>query len=169
MVSDVIAMLADVVAQVSQLQSAIARIARPGTVAAVDKDKGYRIKIGQSADGEDFLSPWIAHPERSKTSVPLEVGQNVFVLSAFGDLRQAALIPAGYSDRAQGPSSDMEADVFKGNGVQATAKNGKLTIVAGGTTVTISADGIFHDGHDIGKTHRHTDVETGAGLSGEPQ
>lgn len=162
-------MFADLLAQVSQLQSAVARMARPGTVAAVDKEKGYRVKIGQSADGEDFLSPWIAHPERSKTSVPLVVGQNVLVLSPFGDLRQAALIPAGYSDQAKSPATDMTADVFKGNGVSATARNGVLTIEAGGTTVTISANGVFHDGHDIGKTHRHKDVTSGTDLTGEPQ
>ena len=167
--SDVISMLANLTAQVSQLQSAISRIARPGTVAMVDKEKGYRIKIGQSADGEDFLSPWIAHPERSKTSIPLEVGQNVMILSAFGDLRQSTLIAAGYSDQAKSPSDDMAANVFHGGGVKALAKDGQLIIEVGGTKLTISSAGIFHDDHDIGKTHRHKDVMTGTDLSGETQ
>lgn len=167
--SDVIAMLAKLTAQVSQLQSAISRIARPGTIAQRDKDKGYRVKIGQSADGEDFLSPWIPHPESSKTSIPFEIGQNVMVLSAFADLRQSTLIPSGYSDQAPSPSDDMEANVFNGGGVKATAKDGKLIIEAGGTKFTVSSAGIFHDDHDIGKTHRHRDVMTGTDLSGEAQ
>lgn len=61
-----------------------------------------------------------------------------------------------------------------GDGV-VTTKDGEITLTAGGVTlkvdsggVTISGGAVKHDGKDIGKTHKHSGVQTGGGQTGVP-
>jgi hypothetical protein len=174
--AEFISHITDLQRQVSALQSAISRMVRPGTVAQVDGKKGYRVKIGTDENGNEFLSPWIKHPERGKTSVPLKIGQNVGLISPFGDLRQAFLLPTGYSQKAESPNEDMEANVFQDAGVKVSVKDGVLMIETGGTAFAFSGSGFEqtggtqkHDGHDVGKTHKHKLVKSGDDTSGEPE
>lgn len=62
-----------------------------------------------------------------------------------------------------------------GGGV-ATIKDDEITLTVGGVTLKVSSSGVDitggtvkHDGKDIGKTHKHTGVTAGGGISGPPQ
>lgn len=61
-------------------------------------------------------------------------------------------------------------------GTTIEADKDRIKLTAGGVSLEISSAGVVitggdvkHDGKAIGKTHRHTDVETGGGISGPPQ
>lgn len=178
-------------AELERMRSSMANMVRVGPVHAVDAKRGYRLKLGQDADGQPFLSPWLPHPETGKTSVPLKVGQIVGVVSANGDLRQGAMFRGGYSDANASPNDDMAANVFEDAGVRVEVKAGQLIVtiddavltlsgqgireVVGGVEHLISSDGlrttggaITHDGRNIGSDHVHKGVVKGGALTEEP-
>jgi phage baseplate assembly protein V len=66
----------------------------------------------------------------------------------------------------------LDADIA---GTRLTLDASGATIVKGGVTVKVTADGVAitggtvtHDGKDIGKTHKHTGVTPGGALTGVP-
>lgn len=134
MIREFIALSADVEA----LKNAFGRAIRVGPVALVDKEKGYRLKLGEAPDGQPFLSPWYPHPETGKTSVPLKVGQVVGVINPAGDPRQGVLIRGGYSDGQPSPNEDMEANVFEDANVRVEVSGGVVRVTAA-TSVVIDA------------------------------
>ncbi|WP_319498078.1 baseplate assembly protein [uncultured Cohaesibacter sp.] len=161
--------------ELEMLKSVVGQSMKVGPVAKVDAEKGYRIALGKDDQGNDFLSPWIPHPESAKSSIPLKVGQTVGVMAPGGDLSQGVLIRAGYSKGQESPNNDMDANVFEDAGVKVSVVGGALTIVAGGVSVVISSSGLAvsggtvrHNGKNIGDDHVHTNVETGPSLSGPP-
>ncbi|WP_319568375.1 baseplate assembly protein [Cohaesibacter marisflavi] len=161
---------------IEMLKSVLGQSLKVGTVAKLDADKGYRIALGEDDDGDEFLSPWMPHPETSKSSVPLEEGQTVGIIAPSGDLSQGVLIRGGYSKGKESPNSDLAANVFKDAGVTVTVKSGALRIETNGVTVVISGSGfavegggVTHNGVNIGDDHKHTDVVAGPDLTGPPQ
>lgn len=157
------------------LKSQFGQSMKVGPVTHVDAKKGYRIRLGDDGEGGDFLSPWIPHPETSKTSVPLKVGQMVGIMAPSGDLRQGLLIRGGYSKDHETPNEDMNANVFKDAGVEGRIADGKLLVTVGGVTVSISADGfkvvggkVEHNDKDIGDTHKHGKVTPGPSPTDVP-
>jgi len=131
MIREFIALSADVEA----LKNAFGRIVKVGPVEQVDAERGYRLRLGENANGKPFLSPWYPHPESGKTSVPLKPGQIVGVINPGGDPRQGIIIRGGYSDANPSPNDDMEADVFADAGVRLQVKDGVLHIDANSKVV----------------------------------
>ena len=74
------------------------------------------------------------------------------------------------SDANPRPHDGPEAVITKG-GTRITIGDGSVEIVADVTIkgrLDIDGAGVTHNGKDIGDTHRHTDVEPGGALTGEP-
>ncbi|NDV88799.1 baseplate assembly protein [Aurantimonas aggregata] len=138
MFAEIIGMKADIEA----LKTAFGNSLKLGPVEEIDAAKGYRLKLGEGADGEPWLSPWLPHPETGKTSVPLKKGQIVGVMSPTGDMRQGLVFRGGYSAENASPNQNMAANVFEDAGVRIVVAGGALTITTGGTSVVISSDGI---------------------------
>lgn len=171
MIEDIIALRSELEA----LKNTVARLIQVGTVAVMDAEKGYRIKLGEDADGQPFLSPFYPHPETGKTSVPLKKNQIAVALNPGGDPRQGMLVRGGYSDEHKSPNDDLEANVFEDAGVRVSIKDGALIIKAGAVILTVSGDGLIitggkvtHDGKNIGSTHIHGGVRQGGNDTKEP-
>lgn len=155
-------------ADIEQLKTAFGNSLKVGPVEEIDATKGYRLKLGEDADGAPWLSPWLPHPETGKTSVPLKKGQIVGVMSPTGDMRQGLVFRAGYSAENKSPNEDMSANVFEDAGVRIEVADGAVTVTAGSVTLTVSGDGVAisggqvtHNGKNIGDTHVHGGVERG--------
>jgi phage baseplate assembly protein gpV len=183
--------VAELRAEVEALRTLVANMVRVGPVEEIDAEKGYRLKLGQSADGEAYLSPWLPHPETGKTSVPLKKGQIVGLLAPTGDPQQGFMVRGGYSDEHSTPNADMEANVFEDAGVRVVIAGGKLTATVGDATLTISTAGlriqvgdvdhligsggvtttgglIKHDDKNIGSVHVHSGVAKGGANTNGP-
>lgn len=170
MLRDTIGMKIDI----EMLKNAFGKSLKVGPVAAVDAQKGYRIKFGEDENGQPFLSPWYPHPEsggNSSTWMPLSVGQIVGMVNPNGDPRQGLLIRGGFSDSNKPPSTDLLANIFKAFGVAITIKDGVVSI-DGDLIVNGNAD--FKNGHvkhndaNIGDTHIHGGVEPGRANTDVP-
>lgn len=170
MLRDVIGMKIDI----EMLKNAFGKSLKVGPVAAIDAEKGYRIKFGEDESGQPFLSPWYPHPEsggNSSTWMPLSLGQIVGMINPNGDARQGLLIRGGFSDSNQPPSTDLFANIFKAFGVAITIKDGVVSI-DGDLIVNGNAD--FKNGHvkhndaNIGDTHIHGGVEPGRANTDVP-
>jgi hypothetical protein len=169
-------MLGPIIRDIHVLKNAFSSMALEGSIEEVDAEQGYRVKLGEGQDGQPFLSGWIPHPETAKSSVPLKKGMRVGLFCPGGDLRQAMIVRAGYSDEHPSPNQDMNANVFEDAGVKLTVADNKLTSVIGGATWEQSGDGVnltvggttfsftgagytqtggmqIHDGKDVGATH----------------
>ena len=172
--------------RVADLERKIANQMRHGTVHSVDAAKGtIRLKLGEGANGKPFLSPAIPYAQMAgalKVHTPPSVGQQMTLLAASGDLRQAVAMPMTWSNSNAAPSQSGEENVLTFGSVRIELKGDKLKItapeielVAGGHSQKLTGAGteftsgtIKHDGVKIDKTHKHTDVEPGGALSGPP-
>ena len=159
---------------IEMLKTAFGNALKVGTVDELDAEKGYRLKLGENADGP-YLSPWYPHPETGKSSVPLKKGQIVGVINPSGDPRQGFVFRGGYSSDHPSPSSDIAANVFDDAGVRVEIAGGALKISVGGFVATISSAGldmtggeVRHDGLDIGSSHRHGGVTPGGATTDIP-
>jgi len=150
-----------------------------GKVTHVDAEKGLaRFEMGKDEDGNPVLSPWLPQAQHAgglKGHFPLTVGQTVSMSAAAGDVEQGALSPFHWSDANPSPSSSGAENVVTFGNVTLTLAEGSLVASCGGVSVTISASGLHvtggdvkHDGKSIGKSHAHTGVAPGGGLSGPP-
>lgn len=165
MISEIIAQRADI----EQLKTLFGRALRVGPVAVVDPEKGFRIKLGDGADGEPFLSPYYPHPESggaTSTWVPLSEGQIVGVINPGGDPRRGILLRGGFSDANPPPSNSLSENVFAFGGVKLTiSDNGSLVVDAPGKVV-VNAPRIELGGEGGKKVARVGDkVNVGAGSS----
>lgn len=146
---------------------------RTGTIAEVDHEKGlYRVKLG-TENGGDYLSGWIRPRQVAAGSVKIDVllkqGEQVDVVSENGDLTDAMIEMSAYSDKnARENGSTPMHIVVDGN---ALIIAGKVRIEADVEIVgrlDITGDGVTHNGRNIGDTHKHTGVMSGASQTGEP-
>lgn len=116
--------------EVEELKTSFGNALRVGSVHEIDAKRGYRLKLGEDADGEPWLSPWIPHPETGKTSVPLKAGQIVGLAAPNGDMRQGMLLRDGYGGDHASPNEDMQANVFADAGIRLVLRDGELSLEA---------------------------------------
>lgn len=154
------------------------RMFRPGKVAEVDAAKQlYRQEIGVDKDGNPVKGPWVPYSQVAgarSTHSPPSVGQQMMMVSPDGDFSQAFGVPLTWSKQNASPSTDPNTDVDQRGAVKDVNDGKSRVISVGGVTLKISAAGVEvnggalkHDGHDIGKTHKHQGVQPGGGQSGE--
>lgn len=122
---------------VSELNRQISNLARIGTVKELD-EANARVKLSVSGLTTDWL-PWsAARAGKTRTWSPPQVGEQVVMLSPFGDMGQAVIIGSLFSDTDPAPaaSKDQETTVYPdgaridhNSATHATT----LTLNAGGT------------------------------------
>lgn len=87
----------------SETERVLANVIRLGVVAELD-EKNARVKVRTAGLTTDWL-PWVAHragPDRT-WSAP-EPGEQVVLLSPYGDLGQAIALPGVYQDKYGAPA-----------------------------------------------------------------
>lgn len=146
-----------------------------------------RVQIGEIESGD---IPWLSG-RAGKATIwsPPSIGEQVMVLSAEGDLARAIVLPGIFSDAHPAPADDDsfhvtfddgcwigydpakgEAMVALGDGTRLQVTPGKVRIDADlEVTGTVTADvDVIADGKSL-KSHKHTLVQPGQGVSGAPQ
>lgn len=152
---------------------------RHGTVEQVDPEKALvRLRIG-GTEQEPFISPWVPYGQIAgalKVHTPPSKGQQMTMMSPTGDFRQAIALPMTWSDQNPSPSQSGEEHVLTFGDVRLTLTSDSLAVKVGEVSMTISEEGvkfkggeITHDDVKIDKSHVHTDVQPGGGLTGVPQ
>ena len=171
--------LVELAARVAELERRFSGLMRPGTVAEVDPAKHImRLNFGDSDDGQPFLSPWIPYTQVAgalKIHTPPSTGQQFTMLAPSGDWQQAVALPLTWSDQNKAPSDNGDEHVLTFGNVRITLKDNLTAVKVGDVTMTVTGDGVAitggrveHDEKNIGSTHRHEDVISGADLTGVP-
>lgn len=135
--------------QISNLYTLLDNVVRHGPVTDVDTDKMLaRISVGPN--GEKDKSDWVPYAQiagagtgddndETKYHCPPSVGQQMTMLAPNGERRQAVLVPLTWSDKATPPAKGADP-VFKRGKLKITYGKDKLTIVLGGSSITMTAD-----------------------------
>lgn len=171
--------LVELALRVAELERRHASAFRHGTVEQVDAEKQLvRVRMGEDKNGKPFVGPWVPYAQIAgalKVHTPPSKGQQMTMLNPSGDFRQAVAIPMTWSDQNKSPSDKEDEHVLTFGSVRITLKEKSLKVEVGDHSVevtdagTIFSEGkIEHDGHLIDKTHVHTEVVPGGGLSGPP-
>lgn len=165
MISEIIAQRADI----EQLKTLFGRALRVGPVEVVDPERGFRIKLGDGADGKPFLSPFYPHPESggaTSTWAPLSKGQIVGVINPGGDPRRGVLLRGGFSEANPPPSQSLDENKLEFGQVTITlGKDGSVTIDAA-TKVVVNSPKVELGGEGGPKVARLGDhVRVGYGSS----
>jgi phage baseplate assembly protein V len=176
-------------------QRLIGDIARLGTVASVDLAAGTaQVDVGELRTGD---IPWLTfRAGATRTWSPPSVGEQVLVLSPEADTAAGLIVGGLSSDAHPAPASDgsMLVQYQDGASIGYDPERHALTAkLPAGATVLIEAEGGLHFTGDLTvdgdirstgtvtadgdvkagtvslKTHRHTAVQTGGGISGPPQ
>lgn len=124
-----------------------------GTVHEVDPKAGtVRIKSGEDADGNPFLTPPIPYAQfmgALKVHTPPSKGQQMTVLNVAGDFSQGLAVPMTQSDANKSPSEKGDENVATFGGFKAELRGDeliitvpKLKIVCGGTTFELTSGGL---------------------------
>lgn len=169
----------ELVARVAELERRFAQTIVHGRVAEINTEEAWvRLDLGESSAGGKFLSPKVPYGQiagAQKYHNPPSVDQQMTMFAPGGDWQQAVAIPMTWSDENASPSTATDEHVMTFGDVTVTLKSDAVILTIGGTKWTLTADGyvqnggeIEHDGHLIDKTHVHTEVVPGAGLSGPP-
>ena len=182
--------------RLAEVEHKNANMLRVGTVEQVDGKKGYQVKFAEE-DGKAVPSPWFPHPEQGgayKTWRPLSKGQIVFAICPDGDPRQGFIMPqGGFSDENKQPSekTDENVETF-GDWKMTLTKDGHVMSWGENNSITFGKDGVVekigdhvrrttkdgtkfengkvqHDDRNIGKDHKHGQVQPGAGKTGDPE
>ncbi|MBB4005805.1 phage baseplate assembly protein V [Allorhizobium taibaishanense] len=133
-------------AEVAALRRAVQGMQRVGTVHAVDGDsRRMRMKFA-GAEGSEFLSPWRPWSEvagSEKSWRPPTKGQQMIMLSPFGDMRQGVAVPLTFSDANGAPSSALDARILSsfGAGLIGFTGNGDVTELHGERVNLAGTDG----------------------------
>ena len=127
----------------------LANFIRIGTIKKVDYSKSKaRVEIGDLCT--DWL-PWIA--ERAGDNAtwhPLDVGEQVIVLSPSGDLSQGVILPALYKGDAISSSSDIHKLLYKdGSSIAFDRGSGVLTIDVKGDVIVKASGSVTVDASSI--------------------
>ncbi len=171
--------IVELFARVGELERRYSSTIKHGTVAEVDPGKQLvRLKMG-GTDAEPFVGPWVPYAQIAgalKVHTPPSAGQQMTIFAPGGDFRQAVALPMTWSNSNPSPSDKGDEHVLTFGSVRIDLKGQSLKLTVGGVSLTISGDGfafeggtVKHDGHDIGVTHKHTDVDPGGGVSGPPE
>ncbi|MCE6073390.1 phage baseplate assembly protein V [Agrobacterium vitis] len=133
-------------AEVAGLRRAVQGMQRVGTVHAVDGDtRRLRMKLAGDA-GNEFLTPWRPWSEvagAEKSWRPPSKGQQMILLSPFGDMRQGVAVPLTFSDANGAPSSALDARILSsfGSGLIGFSDNGGVTELHGERVNLAGTDG----------------------------
>lgn len=93
--------------ELTELMRRVANMIRPGMVHEVRHGSyAVRVKIGDLVTA--WLTPLVERAGNNQSWNPLEVGEQVLVLSPDGNLSQGWVLPAGYTD--QHPQPDQNPD-----------------------------------------------------------
>lgn len=179
-----------------ELSRQIANLIRVGEVTEIDftDPDAPRVKVAVSGFESDWLPFGAKRAGSTKTWSPLSKGEQVVILSPYGDLGQAIIVCSLYSssnpspansanlDKATYPdgtsisyNSDRHAlDVIIG-GTSITADRNKISHSIGGVTFVITAGGVdiqggkvTHNGKNIGSDHAHGGIQRGSANSDGP-
>ena len=177
------------------LKSTFHNTFRVGPVSDRDKDKGVRLQTG--TDDEPHKSDWGQPSEGSgfQRRVP-RAGEHCLFIAPFGDQGQGIVIPLTHNEANPNPASDVDEIVLFNHGSikMSIAKDGKSVTLTNdktsttweGAKISHSVDGntttfekdtitfpdgaskVQHGARNIGKSHVHGGVMTGAGKTGDP-
>lgn len=115
---------------IAELERLLANIIRLGTVAELD-EHAARVTVDVGGLVTDWL-PWLtARAGATRTWSAPRPGEQVVVLSPYGDLSQAVALPAVYQDAHPAPtdSRDIERTVYPdGSSVDYDSRAGTLTV-----------------------------------------
>ncbi|MFQ1711903.1 phage baseplate assembly protein V [Aeromonas veronii] len=179
-----------------ELSRQIANLIRVGEVTETDftDPEAPRVKVAVSGFESDWLPFGAKRAGSTKTWSPLSVGEQVLILSPYGDLGQAVIVCSLYSESNPAPSSggNVEKTVFHDGtaisydsvshtlnatigGTTITADRGLIALGVGGVTFVITAGGInmqggqvTHNGKNIGSDHAHGGIQRGTQNSDGP-
>ncbi|BBQ26440.1 phage baseplate assembly protein V [Aeromonas sp. WP2-W18-CRE-05] len=181
---------------IGELSRQIANLIRVGEV--IDKDfsdpDAPRVKVAVSGFESDWLPFGADRAGHTKTWSPLSVGEQVLILSPYGDLGQAVIVCSLYSESNPAPSSgdNVEKTVFHDgstvsydsvshtlnaiiDGTTIAADRGRIALGVGGVTFVITAGGldiqggqVTHNGKNIGSDHAHSGIQRGNQNSDGP-
>ncbi len=176
--------------QIAELQRLLANLINYATVVAVDPEAA-RVQV-KSGDFESDWLPWLTQRAGDDRTWDMPTkGEQVLLLCPGGDPANGAVLPALYQNQHAAPAEnpaqrvriysdgaeiayDKETHCLSASlpagGTVVLAAPGGVTItgnvdVTG--TVTASAD-VVGGGKSL-KSHKHTAVMPGSGISGEPQ
>lgn len=126
---------------VSELNRQISNLVRIGTVKELD-EANARVKLSVSGLTTDWL-PWsAARAGKTRTWSPPQVGEQVIMVSPFGDMGQAVVVGSLFSDTDPAPaaSKDQETTVYPdGSTVDYNSATNTLTVtVAGNGNVVVN-------------------------------
>lgn len=180
--------------RVSDLERRLARMVRHGPVDEVNASEGWvRLNLGEGDEGS-LLSPKIPYAQMAgdlKVHSPPSKGQNMTILSAAGDMRQAIALPMTWSDQNASPSDKGDENVLTYGSVRIEIKAEQVKLTIGGFSVMITDDDmtisigsfeqkisgggvastggkITHDGLNTGSSHNHGGIVRGGDKTDPP-
>ena len=105
--------------EVRSLRRSVQGMQRFGTVHAVDGES-RRVQLRLAGEnGSEFLSPkrpWADFAGDEKSWRPPSEGQQMLMLSPFGDMRQGVAVPLTFSNANPAPSSALDARILSAFG-----------------------------------------------------
>lgn len=127
--------------EISELNRQVANLVRIGTVSELD-EANARVKLAVSGLTTDWL-PWsAARAGKTRAWSPPQVGEQVIMVSPFGDMGQAVVVGSLFSDTDPAPaaSKDQETTVYPdGSTVDYNSATNTLTVtVVGGGNVVVN-------------------------------
>lgn len=141
-----------------------------GKVAQIDGDR-VRLELlpEDPRTGKPFLSPWVQVQEAAGSTgshFPVAVGDPLRLFSPNGELGpQSIAIRDGYTEDAKNPATSGELALAH-DGCAIRFKGGVATIQA--EAIRFESAELTHDGTNVGKTHVHGGVVSGADDTSEP-
>lgn len=180
--SSLVGMLRDVAERLQEQNRRLAGMEMRGKIPPGGVDaatKKIRVVIGKDPDGADVLSPWVRVKQVAGAlklhSLPSE-GQVMVIRSETGDIEQGVAEPYHWNDENPSPSDAADEHVLTFGDVKVTLRSDAIVIAIGGVTWTFDGQGwrqtsgtIKHDDIVIDRTHEHTGVTPGGGLTGPPK
>lgn len=171
--------IAQMGADIADLRRRMDTMFRHGPVKEVDTEtQRARIAMGKGVDGQEQLSPWIPYAQQAgalKIHTAPSVGQNMTMLAPNGDPEQALLMPFTWNQGNPSPSSSAAENVLTFGDVKLVVTESSVVVTIGGFSVTLTAGGldalgglIKHDEKNIGSTHTHGGVRSGAESTSVP-
>lgn len=174
-----------------ELSRQIANLIRVGEVTETDftDTDAPRVKVAVSGFESDWLPFGAKRAGNTKTWSPLSIGEQVLILSPYGDLGQAIIVCSLYSATNPAPASSasLEKDTFPdGTSISydsashtlnatITADRGKIALAVGGVTFVITSSGldiqggqVTHNGKNIGSSHLHGGIQRGGQNTDAP-
>jgi hypothetical protein len=172
-------------AEYADLSRRLAALVMVGTVSQIDGDKEKLTLLDSDpSTGEPFTSPMVrradpagARGQGRKERSRSVLGEPRFLINPGGEIgKHSRTLSYGPTDESAEPQGDDGfARVFSEGSTSIAIRDGEIRLTVGGTTVSITAEGVSqtggyrrHDGKNVGKDHKHGQVEPGPGLTGDP-